>query len=184
MKKLDYSLIERVLHWLIALVMIVILLTVFLRVNWLNKHVVGEIIRTKLLDQDIRITEMEGVQVAKAIRQPMWDWHIYMGYVLTGLYALRLILFAKKNRLFEILLSRKENLYSKAKVWMYMGFYVCLGITLVTGLFLVWGSCTFKHSLENIREVAIYWSLLFMVLHIGGLLIACFNKEKSCKLND
>lgn len=48
MKTNNYSPIYRIMHWLIAICLILILATIFLRLTWLNKNNVADIINNYL----------------------------------------------------------------------------------------------------------------------------------------
>ena len=83
------------LHWAIAFSMLFMLLTIFLRLNWMNKHNMADIMTAGLNELNLSIGEDEAISIAKSIRRPMWNWHVYIGYVLVGLYCLRMILMVK-----------------------------------------------------------------------------------------
>jgi cytochrome b561 len=73
------------MHWAIALCVFILLLTIFLRLTWMNKENVADIIQNYLAATGTTLSRDELIVLAKQIRKPMWDWHIYAGYVLTGL---------------------------------------------------------------------------------------------------
>ena len=89
MKHRNYSPIYRIMHWAIALCMILLLFTIFLRLTWMNKDNVADIIQNYLSTKDITLSREELIVLAKQIRKPMWDWHIYLGYILTGLFVMQ-----------------------------------------------------------------------------------------------
>ncbi|MDO9593497.1 MAG: cytochrome b/b6 domain-containing protein, partial [Lutibacter sp.] len=92
MKIKNYSAVYRMMHWSIAICMILLLITIFLRLTWMNKNNVAEIIQNYLNTTDQSLTQDQLIVLAKKIRQPMWDWHIYLGYILTGLFSIRFLL--------------------------------------------------------------------------------------------
>ena len=51
--------------------------------------------------------------LAKRIRQPMWIWHIYLVYVLTGLFILRFMLAPLDHMKFQNLLDKILTLKEK-----------------------------------------------------------------------
>ena len=57
-------------------------------------------------------------------------------------------------------------------------FYVCVAISLVTGLFIEFGPKNLKEPMEEIHVLSLYYLLGFMVLHFGGVLLAEFTTEK------
>lgn len=80
------------MHWAIAITMLLILFTIFLRLTWMNRDNMANIIKNYLSTTDKTLSEKEIMTLARQIRKPMWDWHIYLGYVLTGLYIVRISL--------------------------------------------------------------------------------------------
>ena len=91
METRNYSKVYRILHWLIAFTFLLLLLTIFLRKTWMEKNHVAGIIQAFLADNGYAaLSEDDAIVLAKKIRKPMWNWHIYFGYVLTGLYCIRL----------------------------------------------------------------------------------------------
>ena len=92
MKINDYSKIYRIIHWLIAISFILMLFTIFLRLTWLNKYNVADIIKDYLGENDQTLSKDQHIRLAKKIRHPMWQWHIYLGYFLTALFCIRFAL--------------------------------------------------------------------------------------------
>ena len=172
-----FSPIYRIMHWLIALCMIFMLITIFLRLNWMNKFHVANILNTELTKLDVNLEEDQLISIAKTIRKPMWDWHIYIGYVLLGLYTLRMLL-----PLFDEMKFRSpfkvKTFKEKFELWSYAAFYIGMAITLMTGFFIVNGPKSIKKDLEEIHELSLYFILGFIVIHFTGILIAEYGKEK------
>ena len=83
----NYSTIYRVLHWAIAITFLLLLITIFLRLTWLDKNNIAAIIEDFLKDKNQTLTHDQVISLARKIRQPMWAWHIYLGYFLTGLFS-------------------------------------------------------------------------------------------------
>ena len=92
MEKKNYSKIYRIMHWLMAISFTLLLFTIFLRLTWLNKYNVADIMKDFLVDTDQTLSQDQLIKLAKKIRQPMWDWHIYLGYFITGLFVMRFAL--------------------------------------------------------------------------------------------
>lgn len=178
MQKRTYSPIFRIMHWAIALCMLFMLLTIFLRLNWMNKNHMAGILLEQLNGLSIDLAEENAVKIAKQIRKPMWNWHIWIGYVLVGLYILRMILAATKKMIFlnpfQHGLSGKE----KFQAWLYVSFYVFIGITLATGFLIVNGPDSIHELMEEIHVLSLYYILTFVFLHIGGVLVADFTDDK------
>ncbi|TXD85584.1 cytochrome b/b6 domain-containing protein [Subsaximicrobium wynnwilliamsii] len=178
MEKTNYSKIYRILHWAIAISFTLLLITIFLRLTWMNKYNVAAIIQDYLSTTGQTLSQDQLIVLAKQIRQPMWDWHIYIGYVLTGLFSLRLILPFFGSMKFQNPLARDLSLKDKFQKWTYIVFYLCVVISLVTGLIIVFGPKEFKKPMEEIHVLGIYYLVGFIVIHIAGVLIAEFTSQK------
>ncbi|SHG17471.1 cytochrome b561 [Flavobacterium segetis] len=178
MKNRDFSIIFRIMHWSIAICFTVMLITIFLRLTWMNKNHVAEIIQEYLATTDQSLSKDQLITLAKKIRKPMWDWHIYFGYALVGLYTIRLILplFGQMKFInpFAVGLSSKQRF----QYWVYLIFYGCVAISLITGLIIVLGPKNLKDAMEQIHVLSIYYLLTFIVLHLGGVLLAEFTEQK------
>lgn len=178
MKSENYSSIYRIIHWAIAISMILIAVTIFLRLTWLNKDHVAGIISSYMVTSGQSLTQDQMILLAKKIRKPMWEWHIYLGYVLTGLFSIRFFLPLFGEMKFKNPLAKQFDLKEKFKSWVYLIFYSCIVITLVTGLVIELGPKNLKESMEEIHVLAIYYLSAFIILHLGGVLLAEFTKEK------
>lgn len=178
MEQIKYSKIYRIIHWAIAFSFLLLLITIFLRLTWMNKYNVAAIIEDYLKGTDQVLSQDQLIILAKKIRQPMWNWHIYIGYVLTGLFGLRFILpffgHMKFQNPFVKILSAKD----KFQKWLYIIFYVCVVISLVTGLIIEFGSKELKKPMEEIHVLGIYYLIGFIVIHVTGVLIAEFTNQK------
>lgn len=178
MENRTYTAIYRIMHWAIAICMLLLLLTIFLRLTWINKFNISGIIQDFLATKDVTLSEDETLLLAKKIRKPMWDWHIYFGYALVGFYSIRMALpFFGKMKFSN---PFKKDLPGKSKFQyiLYFIFYVCVSISLITGLIIELGPKTLKKSMEAIHELSIYYLLGFIVFHIGGVLFAEFTTNK------
>ena len=174
----DYSKTYRILHWLLAITFLLLLFTIFLRLTWLNKYNVSEIIMNYLSSNDIVLNKDQAIILAKKIREPMWNWHIYLGYFLTFLFSIRFIIpfwgEMKIQNPLDNSLSGKEKLQR----WIYILFYIFVVISLVTGLLIELGPKSIKHTMESVHVLSIYYLIGYIVLHIGGVLLAEFTDRK------
>jgi len=178
MENKNYNIIFRILHWSIAIFIILILITIFLRMTWLNKYYVADIIQDYLATTNQSLAYDDIVALAKQIRKPMWNWHIYIGYILVGLFSLRFSLSAfgivKFQNPFEKNLSHKK----KFQYWIYLLFYTFITVSLVTGLIIEFGSKVLKKPMEEIHVLSIYYLIAYVLIHFGGVLIAEFTNEQ------
>lgn len=179
METRNYSKVYRILHWLIAFTFLLLLLTIFLRKTWMEKNHVAGIIQAFLADNGyVALSQDDAILLAKKIRKPMWNWHIYFGYVLTGLYCIRLAVPFFGEMKFASPFKAGLDTKTKFQYWVYLVFYVCTAISLVTGLFIEFGPKNLKDPMEEIHVLSLYYLLGFMVLHFGGVLFAEFTTQK------
>lgn len=179
METRNYSKVYRILHWLIALTFILLLLTIFLRKTWMEKNHVAGIIQDFLADNGhAALSQDDAILLAKKIRKPMWNWHIYIGYVLTGLYCIRLAVPFFGEMKFSSPFKAELDSKTKFQFWVYLVFYVCTAISLITGLFIEFGPKNLKDPMEEIHVLSLYYLLGFMVLHFGGVLLAECTTQK------
>lgn len=170
--RLTYSKTFRVMHWAMAITFVLLLGTIFLRLTWLNKDSVALIIESFLREKQINLSQEDTLLLAKKVRKPMWEWHIYLGYILTGLYLIRVSLGVTKKMIFTNPFNAAFSLKEKLQYLSYLVFYVLTAVSLCTGLLIVHGPKSVKSPLEEIHELSIYYLLAFMCAHIGGVLIA------------
>lgn len=166
------------MHWAISLCMILLLVTIFLRLTWMNKDHVADIIQSYLSSNGKELSRDEAIVLAKQIRKPMWQWHIYLGYVLTGLYCIRTALPFFGTMKFSSPFSKGLALKVKFQYWVYLVFYGCVAISLATGLMIEFGPKEYKEPMEEIHVLSIYYLLAFIFLHMGGVLLAEFTNQK------
>ena len=144
----------------------------------MNKNNVANIIQDFLKDTDQTLSQDQLIDLAKKIRKPMWIWHIYLGYVLTALFSLRFILPFFGQMKFQNPLAKNLTLKEKFQKWVYIIFYVCVVVSLVTGLVIEFGPKDLKHTMEEIHVLSIYYLIGFIVIHLGGVLMAEFTNQK------
>ena len=176
----SYSKIYRIIHWAIAISFALLLLTIFLRLTWMNKNHVADIIGAYLSQTSPApsLSQDELIILAKKIRQPMWQWHVYIGYVLVGLFAIRFALPFFGEMTFQNPLKKGLSNKEKFQNWTYLIFYLCVVASLITGLIIEHGPKSFKKQMEEIHELSIYYLVAFIVIHLSGVLIAEFTKDK------
>ncbi|TKI68417.1 cytochrome b/b6 domain-containing protein [Sulfurimonas crateris] len=177
---MKYTAIFRIWHWLNAIVILGMVGTVLLRKGFLSYRTNSEIIMTKLSDMGVEIFKEDAVAIAKAIRAPMWEWHIILGYALTFLVVYKIALFFFDK-------SRKEDfasldLHKKGvKVSYYILYAVILFMT-ISGLSMHFHETIglAEESVKSIKEVheLVYnYFLIFIPLHIAGVVVADIREE-------
>ncbi|MBA4302589.1 MAG: cytochrome b [Sphingobacteriaceae bacterium] len=162
----------RLIHWLLAILMFLLLVTIFLRLTWLEKYSVAEIINAYAADQQIEINQDQAVTLAKKIRKPMWQWHIWLGYAITAVYVLRMLLPLFGKMRFASPKQPGLDVKTRFQYFVYLVFYVLLGASLTTGLLIEFGPDAWHETVEEIHVLSIYYFLTYMVLHLGGVFLA------------
>lgn len=173
-----FTLTFRLLHWAIAFCILFMLLTVFLKNTWMDKEIIAPIIKEDLETIKIPITSEQSIRVAKDIRKPMWSWHVYIGYVLIGLYFLRISLATFHQLNFLNPFSKDYSLKEKFESWVYIIFYGLLAVSLVTGFLIVNGPENLKDGLKSVHELSVYYVLFFIFIHFAGVFIAEMGNRK------
>lgn len=173
-----YSLVYRLLHWGIAFSMLFLLLTVFLRTGWMNRTSMAETIQTELKQSGYTVDEQAAGKTARKIRQPMWQWHIYFGYALVALFSLRFLLPFIGVMRFQNPLRKGLSMREKFQFWVYLIFYLGVSVSLFTGMMLEWGPENLEDSMERIHVLSLYYLLPYIVLHLGGVLLAEIGHDK------
>ncbi|MBK5208918.1 MAG: cytochrome b/b6 domain-containing protein [Flavobacteriaceae bacterium] len=178
MEMTKYSKIYRIIHWVIAVTFMLLLITIFLRLTWLNKYHVATIIQGYLSDTDQFLTQEQLIALAKKIRQPMWNWHIYLGYILVGLFSIRFILPTFGHMKFQNPYDKNLTLKEKFQKWLYLIFYLFVIVSLTTGLIIEFGPKELKKPMEEIHVLGIYYLIGYILLHLTGIFIAEFTDQK------
>lgn len=173
-----YSKTYRFMHWAITTAFVLLLVTIFLRLTWMNKNHMADIIGVYLNDAGKSLPQDDLIVLAKKIRQPMWQWHIYIGYVLVGLFTIRFMLPAFGKMKFQNPFNKTLTIKEKFQYWVYMVFYACVTASLITGLIIEHGPKTLRKQVEEWHKLSIYYLVAYIVIHLTGVLIAEFTKEK------
>jgi len=178
MKIKNYSRIYRILHWAIAVSFTLLLITIFLRLTWMNKFNIAEIIGDFLKNTGQSLSDDDLIVLAKKIRKPMWNWHLYFGYVLTGLFFIRFTIPLFNIMKFQNPTEMKLRGKEKFRRWVYIIFYIGVTISLITGLIIAFGPKAYKKDMEFIHVKSLLYLIPFIVLHLGGVLYAEFTSQK------
>lgn len=177
---MKYTAIFRVWHWLNAIVILGLVGTVLLRKGFLSYRTNSEVIMTKLSDIGVEIFKEDAVAIAKAIRAPMWEWHLILGYALAFLVVYRIALFFFDK-------SQKENfasldLHKKGVHSLYYILYATIIFMTLSGFAmylkeaLALADATVK-SIKELHELVYNYFLIFIPLHIAGVVVADIREE-------
>ncbi|HEX5710556.1 MAG TPA: cytochrome b/b6 domain-containing protein [Sulfuricurvum sp.] len=124
----EFSPAFRIWHWLQALVIIGLFVTVLLRESVMEKNHIGKIVQEQMVKLGTIITDEQATVIGKAVRSPMWDWHIYFGFAITALLIFRLAMIAKNG------FGLDDNLKMQGVYKLYKVVYVMLLVMSISGL--------------------------------------------------
>lgn len=178
MESKHFNITHRILHWGIALAIIVLLGTALLHITWFGRENIARIIQENLQLFGIKISMGDAEVIAKRIAQPMWDWHYYTGYVLIGLYLLRLIHLGYYGMLFPNPFKKGYTFKERVQGTTYLVFYTLLGVTTITGALMVWGPTSIRWTSQIIHFQSHYYALVFIMMHFGGIVVTELFMEK------
>ena len=170
-----FTVFHRLLHWLMALAMPILFITGFLRINWMNKNKMVAIIESKTS----AIPKEQMVDIAKTIREPMWQWHEIFAYVMVFSFLARIIYMIVKGIRFPNPFKGNISLSERFQGFTYVYFYVFVFISAFTGASIKNGFFPdWKDGLETIHKWGLYWFPIFIVLHLAGIVIAEHSNKK------
>ncbi|MDY0123008.1 cytochrome b/b6 domain-containing protein [Sulfurimonas sp.] len=177
---MKYTAIFRVWHWLNAIVILGLVGTVLLRKGFLSWRTNSEIIMTKLSDMGVEIFKEDAVAIAKAIRAPMWEWHIILGYALAFLVVYRIALFffdkSQKEDFASLDLHKKGVKVSYYILYAVIIFMTISGFAMYLKEELALADATVK-SIKELHELVYNYFLIFIPLHIAGVVVADIREE-------
>lgn len=174
----NYTRLYRVFHWTIAISFFLLLITIFLRLTWMNKNSVAGIIGNYLNETGQTLTQEQLITLAKQIREPMWKWHTFIGYFLTAIFSLRFLLPLFGIMKFQNPFLKKLNLKERFQKWVYLAFYLGVTVSLTTGLLMEFGPRTLKDALEGLHVLSLYYLIPFIVIHLAGVFMAEISEQK------
>lgn len=173
----------RIWHWVHATVILGLLGTVFLRKTFLSWRTNSELLTQKLAEIDLSVTADQAKVLAKSIRAPMWEWHILLGYALAALVVWRIVLFFTESGKQNYQNLASETLHKKMVKLGYIGIYAIILFMSISGLTIHFYealglSKDLAHDIKEVHELVFNAILIFVPLHILGVIIAENRDEK------
>jgi cytochrome b len=92
--------------------------------------------------------------------------------------VLRIVLLAIQGVAYKNPFSKQTSPKDKFKGWVYIVFYTLLAVSLLTGFMVQNGPENLKHNMAAVHVQSIYYVVIFIILHIGGVLIADAGAER------
>jgi Ni/Fe-hydrogenase 1 B-type cytochrome subunit len=198
-----HSLSIRIWHWSTFVIIMGSLTTVLLAKTMLNTRSNIPLVQQSLEQNNITITAAQARAVAHEFSDKAWGWHIYLGYFLAGLFLFRIIFeFFQPQEQKLIPAIRKAMKYLKQPgidkkygrhylfvKYMYVLFYFALFVQTCTGLFMIYSDNIEKlqdirHSVSDIHSVFMWVIISYIVLHIGGVIVAELGKKDKGIVSD
>jgi len=191
-----YSPAIRLWHWLNALVITGLLITVAVNSTVLKPWTNAAFIADKLKEQGIKVSEDQVRPVAFGLADQVWAIHTYLGYVLAGLFLFRVgleffelsdkKLIRKIKSARESFLQRKEDRIASRNEMLiktlYALFYLMLVVMVITGLSLAIGeyvpALKQLHLIRDIHEFTMYLILGFTAIHLVGVVLGERKQHK------
>lgn len=170
-----FTALHRLLHWIMALAMPVLFITGFLRMYWMNKNTIVAVIESKTS----AISKEQMTDIAKTIREPMWQWHEVFAHVMIFAFIARIIYMLAKGIRFPNPFKSSYPLKERLQGFTYVYFYFFVFISAFTGICIEKGFFTeWKENIETVHKWGIYWFPVFILLHLAGIAIAEFSNKK------
>ncbi|MDD3005022.1 cytochrome b/b6 domain-containing protein [Flavobacterium sp.] len=172
-----FTIIHRLLHWLIAIAMFVLFITGFLRMYWMNKKGMVAIIESKTTSTPVAEEVLS--DIASTIRQPMWEWHEIFANVMIVAFVARILYMLFKGIRFPNPFSRKIQFKERLQGFVYVYFYVFVFISAFTGICIENKFFDAYHeTIETVHKWGIYWFPIFIILHLAGIVLAEHTTKK------
>ena len=173
----------RIWHWVHAAVVLGLLGTVFLRKTFLGWRTNSELLSQKLSEMNLEVTTEQAKALATTIRAPMWEWHILLGYALAALLVWRILLFFTDSGKRNYQNCKEETLHKKIVKLGYIAIYGILIFMAASGLILHFHEALGlteegAHTLKELHELVYNAVLIFVPLHIIGVVVAETRDEK------
>lgn len=166
-----FTVLHRILHWSIALIMPVLFITGFLRMYWLNKNGMVAVIESKTIASPLSKDVM--TDIAKTIREPMWEWHEVFANIMVFAFIARIIYMIVKGIRFPNPFNKNLALKEKLQGFIYIYFYVFVFISAFTGICIQRAFFTdYGEQIEMVHKWGLYWFPIFIVLHLAGIAFA------------
>ena len=180
----------RIWHWSSALVITGSLITVLLNSTLFDRDN-SEVVLQSLVSGGGEANQQQAKEVLHGFEEQVWEFHIYFGYALAALLALRVLaefMQPKEKRVYGKLkkayhtyyLKHKERRLARHELFtkaLYSLFYLLLMVMVITGL-----SIAFKkeigipknisHQFKEIHGFVMYLILGFIGLHVLGVILA------------
>ncbi|MDB5012650.1 MAG: Ni,Fe-hydrogenase cytochrome b subunit [Daejeonella sp.] len=192
----------RLWHWASALIITGSLLTVLVNSTLLDPRTNADFLKSLLEHDGVLITSKQAGSAARGLEDKVWDIHIYLGYILSGLFVFRILLelFQRFDQKFFSKLKEAKAAYQNTRSGsknalhdltvkiLYLTFYLLLALMVITGLSLAFKTGlgipqAMANSIKEVHGFSMYLIIAFIVVHIAGVLTV-ERKEKKGIVSD
>lgn len=178
MEEKRFSLASRLIHWAMAFTFLYLMLTVFLRIGFMNGRAMSEAIGQGLTAKGITVDSDTQRGIAGRILHPMWETHELAGYIMLGLYIIRIGITFKQGLAFPSPFKAGVSGKDRFKSWVYVIFYLLLALSLTTAMLMEFGPQSISHDMGELHEKGTVYMIAFIILHMGGVLLAELGGER------
>ena len=181
----------RIWHWLSYLCITSLFMSVIAATYIFNAKDNIPFVQQNIHASGGNINPDQAKSLAHAYNDKVWNWHKNIGIILSCLFLFRLIA--------EIFVGRDEKFFHRLKrgikIWklggphmknarhyaivkiIYTGFYSLLTVVIITGLIMVFADDvpffkSIEHGIRSVHNFCMYLTISFVVVHVGGVLIA------------
>lgn len=178
MKK--YTALHRLLHWVLALGMTVLFATGFLRLYWMGKKSITAAVNNDANIQSLNLDKQSLRTISHALQDPMFQWHVYAAYIVTFAFIARIIYMIAKGIRFPNPFLKSTVMGDKIQGIVYFVFYFLIAVQIVTGGVMKFrlGSESVGDASETLHKLAVYWTPIFIFIHIAAVAIAENTNKK------
>jgi cytochrome b561 len=169
-----YTVLHRLLHWVFALGILVLLTTGFLRMYWMGKEAISEAVTKDLQIQALNLDQQSLGSIIHSILDPMFEWHVYSAYLITFAFVARIIYMIVKGIKFPNPFLKNTPNKEKFQGFIYLAFYFLIAVEIITGGILKFkiGTESLANLAETVHKLAVYWTPIFILLHFAGVAIS------------
>lgn len=191
-----HPLLIRVWHILFFLFVLSTIIVVIFAEQVFDTRANAPSVMEEAMDRGVELNEKQARGIAHYFSEKLWVIHTYIGYGITFLLICRLLiefLVSREHRFWKRLmqalrlkpdtdLARKDRRHYLFVRFTYVVFYILILVMSCTGLGLAFEDMEFfdkiHRPLKEIHEIGQWGIFAFVILHLAGVLIADFSKDK------
>ena len=158
---------HRCLHWALAVPMMLILLTIALRNGWMEKHFIAGLLNQGLQAVDVVLDDKALIKLAKSVRNAMFVWHKYAGYMISVVILLRLAYNWRFGLQWVLPWQAELGRKQRFKGWVYVIFYTSVVVCAALVCILIFVAHPSAKVLKEVHQWFLWLYVAFPMLHLG-----------------